>query len=171
MGAPGRGRMAVSIGTDEEARTPQPWYRRYLVGIEIGPTGANDRDRIYFSRATGKDWVQALLRAHAEYGVVFMKDMEFAYYDSHVARKCPNLGERDLLREILDAARPHGLPIVAYCQVQYDDSSWRAHPEWRMHGADGSDLGDPAATGLHPQASRGGVRGAVQGQAAARDPA
>ena len=52
-----------------------------------------------------------------------MKDMEFAYYNSAAARKCPNLGDRDLLREILDAARPHGLPIVAYCQVQYDDSS------------------------------------------------
>lgn len=123
------------------ARDDRPWYRRCLVGIEIGPTGANDRDRIYFSKATGKDWVAALLRAKCEYGVVFMKDMEFAYYNSKVARKCPNLGDRDLLREILDAARPHRLPIVAYCQVQYDDSSWRAHPEWRMKGWDGNDLG------------------------------
>jgi len=121
--------------------TRKPWYRRCLVGIEIGPTGANDQDGVYFHKATGRDWVEALLRAHAEYGVVFMKDMEFAYFNSRVARKCPNLGERDLLREILDAARPHKLPIVAYCQVQYDDSSWRAHPEWRMQGADGSHLG------------------------------
>lgn len=119
----------------------QPWFRTRLVGIEIGPTGANDRDRSYMSKATGKDWVDALLRAKAEYGVVFMKDMEFAYYDSKVARKCPNLGSRDLLREILDAAKPHDLPIVAYCQVQYDDSSWRAHPEWRMKGWEDNDLG------------------------------
>lgn len=119
----------------------EPWYRRHLVGIEIGPTGANDRDRLYMSRATGKDWVDALLRANSEYGVLFMKDMEFAYYDSKVARKCPNLGGRDILREALDAAKPHNLPIVAYCQVQYDDSSWRAHPDWRMKGWEDNDLG------------------------------
>ncbi len=125
----------------KEPAEQTPWHRRTLVGIEIGPTGANDRDRIYMSKATGKDWVEALLRANCEYGVLFMKDMEFAYYNSRVARKCPNLGSRDILREALDAAKPHNLPIVAYCQVQYDDSSWRAHPDWRMKGWEDNDLG------------------------------
>jgi hypothetical protein len=119
----------------------QPWYRRLLVGIEIGPTGANDKDNIYMAKATGKAFVEQLLRAKAEYGVIFMKDMEFAYYNSKAARKCPNLGDRDMLRECLDEAKKHGLPLVAYCQIQYDDSSWRAHPEWRMKDASGADIG------------------------------
>jgi hypothetical protein len=123
-----------------EPRPDVPWYRRALVGIEIGPTGANTQDPRFMARATGKEIVQNLVRAHAEYGVVFMKDMEFAYYDSAVARKCPGLGERDLLRECLDEAKPHGLPIVAYCQIQYDDSSWRQHPEWRMKDSSGKDI-------------------------------
>lgn len=119
----------------------EPWYRKTLVGIEIGPTGANDKDAIYMSHPTGKEWAANLARANCEYGVLFMKDMEFAYYNSRVARKCPNLGDRDLLRDTIAEATPRGIPIVAYCQIQYDDSSWRAHPEWRMKGADGADLG------------------------------
>ena len=123
-----------------ETRPDVPWYRRALVGIEVGPTGANIQDPRFMARATGKEIVRNLVRAHAEYGVVFMKDMEFAYYDSAAARKCPGLGERDLLRECLDEAKPHGLPIVAYCQIQYDDSSWRQHPEWRMKDSSGKDI-------------------------------
>lgn len=119
---------------------PAPWFRRLLVGIEYGPTGCNP-DPVYMSLASGVEIVNAVLEAEAEYLVLFCKDMEFAYYHSRAAAACPGLQGRDLLREVLDAARPHGLPVVAYCQVQYDDSSWRAHPEWRMKGADGSDLG------------------------------
>ncbi len=116
-----------------------PWFRRHWVGIEWGPTGANDADPVYMSRASGEQIVGKLVEAQAEYGVVFMKDQTFAYYNSKLAKKCPALGDRDLLREILDAARPHGMPIVAYCQVQYDDSSWEAHPEWRMKDSEGRD--------------------------------
>jgi len=126
---------------EPQADDRRNWFRRTLVGIEIGPTGANDRDSLYMSKATGAEWVRLLLKAKAEYGVIFLKDMEFAYYSSRVARKCPNLGERDLLQETLEAAKPHGLPIIAYCQIQYDDSSWRAHPEWRMKDHQGTDLG------------------------------
>src|ERR1700749_3034820 len=107
-----------------------PWFKRCLVGMEIGPTGANDHDSVYMSAATGQRWVDALLRARSEYGVVFMKDQNFAYYNSALARKCPNLRERDLLRECLTAAGPHQIPVIAYCQIQYDTSAWKAHPEW-----------------------------------------
>jgi hypothetical protein len=123
-----------------DSRDAAPWFRRRLVGVEIGPTGANDQDRIYMSRATGREWVENLLRAKAEYGVLFMKDQDFAYYPSRVARHCPNLGGRDLLRECLEHAKPHGISIIAYCQVQYDTSSWRARPEWRMRDSAGADI-------------------------------
>jgi hypothetical protein len=125
----------------EPAATAMPWYRRLLVGIEVGPTGANRQDPAFMARATGKDIIDHLRLARAEYGAVFMKDMEFAYYNSKAARKCPGLGDRDLLRECLDEAKKHGLPIVAYCQVQYDTSTWNAHPEWRMKDHEGKDIG------------------------------
>ncbi len=130
-----KGLRAAAGAADAPA---QPWYRRLLVGIEWGPTGANDKDEIYLARATGRQIMQHQRIAQSQYAVVFMKDMEFAYYNSRVARKCPNLGQRDLLSECLDEAR--GMPVIAYCQVQYDSSSWRAHPEWRMKDQAGNDI-------------------------------
>jgi hypothetical protein len=118
-----------------------PWYRRLLVGIEIGPTGANDVDEIYMARATGAEWVRNLLAARAEYGVVFMKDQNFAYYNSIAARKAPNLKERDLLAECIAEAQRAHLPIIAYCQVQYDTATWDGHPEWRMKDGAGKEIG------------------------------
>ncbi len=117
-----------------------PWYRRLLVGIEVGPTGANDKDPIYMARATGKEIVRNFIKASAQYAVVFMKDQNFAYYNSQVARQCPNLGQRDLLQECLGEAKRHRLPVIAYVQVQYDTSSWLAHPEWRMKDSGGKDI-------------------------------
>ncbi|MBN1418869.1 MAG: beta-galactosidase trimerization domain-containing protein [Planctomycetes bacterium] len=134
--APRTDAAAETAGSDD-----RPWFRRHIVGIEWGPTGANDRDEIYMSRASGRDIIAALARARSEYAVVFMKDMNFAYYPSRVATRCPNLRGRDLLRECIDAAKPIGMPVIAYCQVQYDTATWNAHPEWRMKDAAGEDLG------------------------------
>ncbi len=128
--------LAQTVPADGAA----PWYRRLRVGIEWGPTGANEVDGVYLSQITGQKIIQNQRLANSQYAVVFMKDMEYAYYNSKLARKCPNLGDRDVLRECLDEARKYDMPVVAYCQVQYDSSSWRAHPEWRMKGPDGKDL-------------------------------
>lgn len=117
-----------------------PWYRRMLVGIEIGPTGANDKDDVYIARATGKEIIENLAKARAEYAIIFMKDQNFAYYNSKIARKCPNLGQRDLLRECLDEANMHNILIIAYCQIQWDTSTWLTHPEWRMKDNEGKDV-------------------------------
>ena len=80
-----------------------------------------------------------LLLARAEYGVVFMRDGNNAYYNSKLTEKCRELGDRDLLRECLDEARKHGMPIIAYCQVQYAtnlDGSSRMAYERRPDGKD-----------------------------------
>ena len=128
----------------KESKTNQelPWFRRMLVGIEYGPTGANDGDSIYMSGATGKEIVENLVTAKAEYCVVFSKDQNFAYYNSTAARKAPNLGDRDLLRECIDEAAKHDIAIIAYCQAQYDVSTWNKHPEWRMKDSQGADIPD-----------------------------
>jgi len=116
------------------------WYERLLVGIEVGPTGANDKDDIYMSKANGRDIVDKILKAKAQYLVIFMKDQNFAYYDSKVATKCPQLGKRDLLKEVIEEAKKHKIPVIAYVQVQYDTSSWLTHPEWRMKDQNGNDI-------------------------------
>jgi hypothetical protein len=78
--------IAAGSYSSEAEEPPIAWYRRLLVGVEIGPTGANDKDSIYMSGARGSEWVEALRRGRAQYGVVFMKDQDFAYYNSRLAR-------------------------------------------------------------------------------------
>jgi hypothetical protein len=122
-----------------------PWYRRTLVGMEVGPTGAQSgvdpEDAEYVGRFSGREIVEAAIAANAEYLVIWAKDGEFAYYDSQIAPKAPGLGERDVLRECVETAAPHGLPVIAYCCIQYDSHVWRLHPEWRMKDAEGKDIG------------------------------
>jgi hypothetical protein len=135
--------VAAAITAASQARPDSiPWYRRTLVGIEVGPTGANNEDPQFFARASGREMIASMAAAHAEYAVVFMKDQDFAYYNSRVAEKCPALGERDLLAECIEEAKKHSLPVVAYCQVQYDSSSWRKFPEFRMHDAQDREIPD-----------------------------
>ena len=106
-----------------------PWYQRLWTGIEISPV-----------TVTGKEVIDNLVRAKVDYAVIFMKDGDYAYYNSRAAKKAPYLGERDLLRECLDEAKKHSMPIIAYCQVQYDGSTWNEHPEWRMKDHEGNEI-------------------------------
>lgn len=115
--------------TQKNKSNTVPWYRRLRTGIEISPV-----------TVTGKEVIDNLAKAKVDYAVIFMKDGDYAYYNSQFATKAPYLGERDLLRECLDEAKKHDIPIIAYCQVQYDGSSWEAHPEWRMKDVEGNDI-------------------------------
>src|SRR4051812_46260356 len=94
-----------------------PWDRRTLVGMEVGPTGAQSGvdpgDADYAARFSGREIVRKACEASAEYLVIWAKDGEFAYYDSQIAPKAPGLGKRDVLRECVEAAAPRGLPIIA----------------------------------------------------------
>jgi hypothetical protein len=141
-GAFGAVTVAATIDKTAAATAETPWYERVAVGIEIGPTGANDKDAVYMAEARGSQWVNALVEARAQYGVLFMKDQNFAYYNSSIVRKAPNLGARDLLQECIEAAAPHGIPIIAYCQIQYDSTAWSQNPGWRMQDAARNEIKD-----------------------------
>ena len=136
-GLPAAAQSSAAASRDEEF---VPWYRKLKVGIEIGPTGNNDGDDIFMSKATGKEWIEQLVVAKAQYAVLFMKDFEFAFYASRIARQCPNLKGRDLLRECFDEAAKHEMPIIVYQQIQYDSAAWRKFPDYRMQDVDGKDI-------------------------------
>jgi hypothetical protein len=118
-----------------------PWFERVRVGLEVGPTGAqfggSAADAGYAARFDGREIVQRSVASHAEYLVIWARDGEWAYYDSHLQPKCPGLGSRDVLREAVEEGRKTGLPILAYCVQQSAGETLRSHPEWRMVGADG----------------------------------
>jgi hypothetical protein len=122
----------------------QPWYERALAGMEIVPTGAqcggDVKDLEYASEFRGDVIVNAAVKAHAEYVVMWARDGEFAYYDSKHQPKPPGFGARDCLRETMDAARGHGMPVIAYCVLQYPSSTLRAHPDWRIIKSDGEPI-------------------------------
>ncbi len=118
-----------------------PWYRQAMVGLEIGPTGAqwgsDPRDTAYASLFNGREIVEASRQAGAEYAVLWARDGEWAYYDSKLMPKCPGLGDRDPLREAADAAKSLRLPLIAYCVVQGGGWALREHPEWGMRDMEG----------------------------------
>jgi hypothetical protein len=123
-----------------------PWYRKHLVGMEVGPTGAqfgnsDPADTRYAARFDGKQIVEESIRAGAEYVVLWVRDGDYAYYDSKILPKAPGLGRRDPLREAVASAKPHGVPVIAYCVVQQGGHFLREHPEWEMVGADGKPIG------------------------------
>lgn len=137
---PGLGQPPVS-GATEPA-----WYRDVLVGLEVGPTGAqfgnsDPEDRVYCRHFDGQEIVRRSVEAGAEYLVIWARDGDYAYYDSKLLPKAPGLEDRDVLRETVTAARAHQLPIIAYCVVQQGGHYLKLHPEWEMRGSEDQPLG------------------------------
>ena len=119
-----------------------PWFRGALVGMEVGPTGAQSggdpADLGYASKFDGREIVRRCDEAEGDYAVIWARDGEWAYYDSKVMPKCPGLGARDVLREAVEEGRARTLPIIAYCVVQQGGRFLEQHPELAMRGVDGA---------------------------------
>ncbi len=138
LGTPGMGLGDVGPAQAAESK---PWYERYQVGLEVGPTGAqygsDPADRGYAAKFDGREIVRRAVAAQAEYLVIWARDGEYAYYDSQIMPKCPGLGARDVLRETVAEARAHRLPVIAYCVVQQGGRFLQEHPEMAMRDAAG----------------------------------
>ena len=129
-----------------EAGGDHPWYRRSLVGMEVGPTGAqfghsDPNDTRYCARFDGREIVRRCVSAHCDYLVIWARDGDYAYYDSKLLPKAPGLGERDPLRETVQEAAKHKLPVIAYCVVQQGGHYLREHPEFEMRDPAGNRIG------------------------------
>ena len=123
-----------------------PWYQRSIVGMEVGPTGAqfgySEKTELqYASRFNGRDIVQKCVEANVEYLVIWARDGDWAYYNSKIADKCPGLGERDVLQETMEEAAKHHLPVIAYCVVQQAGNFLGSHPEFQAIDASGKPIG------------------------------
>ncbi len=121
-----------------------PWFKSALMGLEVGPTGAqfgsHPSETGYASRFDGREIVRATHDCGAEYLVIWARDGEWTYYDSKVQPKAPGLANRDVLQESVGEGHRLGLPIIAYCQLQYPGQTLREHPEWRMVDGEGNPI-------------------------------
>ncbi|MCA9198852.1 MAG: hypothetical protein KDA87_14995, partial [Planctomycetales bacterium] len=121
------------------------WFERAIVGMEVGPTGAqfghsDPTDVRYCSKWNGQGIVQKCVEANAEYLVLWLRDGDFAYYNSKLVPKAPGLLDRDPLREALDEAAKHNLPVISYCVVQQGGIYLQDHPQWKMRDAEGNQI-------------------------------
>ncbi len=73
--------------------------------------------------------------------MLWVRDGDYAYYNSKLLPKAPGLADRDPLQEAVDEAQHHDLPLIAYCVVQQGGNFLAEHPEWQMRGADGNPIG------------------------------
>ena len=140
LSAPDDARADLRVGS------ARPWYERLLVGIEVGPTGAqwghsDARDTRYCSKFDGRKIVRHCISANCEYLVVWARDGDYAYYNSKLLPKAPGLGVRDALRETMDEAQKHDLPVIAYCVVQQGGHFLDDHPEYEMRDHQGNRIG------------------------------
>jgi hypothetical protein len=124
--------------------TEAPWYETVLVGMEVGPTGAqfggSQHVSDYARDFNGRHIVRRCLAANAEYLVLWVRDSEFTFHNSDLLPKPPSLGDRDVLREAAEEARRHNLPLIAYCQLQYPACELRQHPQWKARDAKGDPI-------------------------------
>ena len=139
-------RFAQGSISPAQDTTERPWFERSIVGMEVGPTGAqfgysDPEDTRYCKDWDGREIVQNCVEANAEYLVLWLRDGDYAYYNSKLLPKAPGLGDRDPLHDAVDEAKKHDLPIISYCVVQQGGIYLDEHPEWQMRGADGGTLG------------------------------
>jgi hypothetical protein len=97
-----------------------------------------DRDLIYLDKIKGADIVKLAIDIHSDTIVIFARDAwGRAYYDSEVARKTSRLRNRDLLREVIDEARKHGIRVIAMIGHTTHPELYSKHPEWAQRNIEG----------------------------------
>ena len=112
--------------------------------MEVGPTGAQFVDGKpaldYAAKFNGREIVRRCAEANAEYLVLWVRDGEFTFHNSKFLPRPPGQGDRDVLREAVDEGRKLGVPIIAYCQLQYPAFELRQNPDWKVRRSDGNTI-------------------------------
>ncbi len=132
--------FACATGIADENKKA-PWFKKALVGLEVGPTGTErgpETGKKYAANFNGRDIVQKTIEANADYLVIWARDGWFAYYDSKILPKPEGMGKRDILKETMEEAKKHNLPVIAYCVVQYGSRATRENPDYRMVDSEGN---------------------------------
>ena len=114
----------------------QPWYRRVM---RWGQTNIREIDALpeHYDISW---WVAHWKRTHVQ-GVIVNAAGIVAYYPSAfpLHRRSPYLGDRDLFGELTQAARDHGIVVVARMDSsRANQRFYDAHPDWFTVDAQGT---------------------------------
>jgi len=112
---------------------------RVFNNLTIADTAAG---RAELALITGEKFMATAAKAGGKTVFADAKNQHYALHETTVSEKHPGLGKRDLVAELIQAAKKRGLRFVAYVPVDCDMRAWREHPEWRPRRADGSSLVD-----------------------------
>ncbi|MCX8064132.1 MAG: beta-galactosidase trimerization domain-containing protein [Candidatus Hydrogenedentes bacterium] len=121
------------------------WYESALVGMEVGPTGAQwgfsaPDDERYCSKMDGAMIVRMCKDAGCDYVVLWARDGDYAYYNSKILPKAPGLKDRDPLKDGVEEAKKYNMPVIAYCVVQQGGHFIDTHPEFLMRDLQGNPI-------------------------------
>lgn len=95
-------------------KTIGPKFRRALHFDFHTPPGVEN----IFGNFDAERFADQLMDAHIEYvNITARCNMGFSYYDTRVGKKYPGLGDRDPLREIIDACHKRDIGVTAYINL------------------------------------------------------
>ena len=84
-----------------------------------------------FGNFEAERFAEQLQDAHIEYvNITARCNMGFSYYNTKVGKKYPGLGDRDPLREILDACHKRGIGVTAYLNLGLNHEMAADHVDW-----------------------------------------
>lgn len=112
---------------------------RVFNNLTIPDTAAG---RAELALITGEKFMAAAAAAGGKTVFADAKNQHYAFHETTVSEKHPGLGKRDLVAELIAAAKKRRMRYVAYVPVDCDMRAWREHPEWRPRRADGTELVD-----------------------------
>lgn len=108
-------------------KTIGPKFRRALHFDFHTPPGVEN----ILGNFDAEKFADQLCDAHIEYvNITARCNMGFSYYDTKVGRKYPGIGDRDPLREIIDACHKRGIGVTAYINLGLDHEMGAENPGW-----------------------------------------
>lgn len=87
---------------------------------------------------TGEALMEAAAKAGARAAIFDSKSQWYAFHPTRVSEKYPDLGDRDLVAELIEAGKRREIVYVPYIPTDCDVRAVREHPQWRPRRADGS---------------------------------
>jgi len=130
------------------SRSVSRWYerawRRAVIDMHI-----SDWDSRFLSQFSADQYAEALRRARVQSVDLYVQSHTGLFnYPTKVGKQHANLKGRDIVAEVIERCRRHGIAVVLYSSLIFDRWAYDTHPEWRGCDADGNEFGRNSRYGV-----------------------